>query len=113
VIKGGRGRSRKFGQQRNAGIKKVDSDICWYCSKSDHHQRNCYLKQKAMKHRKIGPQEIHADPNTEEQQLHFKRVLVAESTQLILNSWIIDSGASDHLCSDYFAFNEIVFYLNP
>jgi len=44
--RGGRDRFNKFGQHRNTGIKRTDSDICWYCSKKGHHQRNCHLKQK-------------------------------------------------------------------
>ena len=27
--------------------------------------------------------------------------------------WFIDSGASDHLCSDYFSFDEIAYFAQP
>jgi len=110
----GHGRFKRFGQQ-NGGIKRTESDICWYCSKKGHQQRNCHLKQKAMKYRKNGPREIHAHPNIEEPQLHLKRALVADATQMTpqANTWIVDPGASDHLCSDYFAFTEIAFLPQP
>jgi len=51
-----------------------------------------------MKYRKIGPREIHAHPNMEEAQLHLKRVLVADATQMTpqANTWIICWNISIH-----------------
>ena len=44
-------------------------------------------------------------PNVEHQ-VHFKRALIAGST-LPVNAWFIDSGTTDHLCSQVHLFEEI------
>jgi len=112
--RGQRGQQSKTRFQRN---RQDTQDICWYCAKPGHRRRDCFLKEKVRKLRqgRPGPREIHADPiiDTQDYPVHLKRALVTDIMELKTCVWFIDSGASDHLCSDYLFFDEISYFAQP
>ena len=97
---------------------------CWYCGKTGHKQQNCFLRQKVgHQHRNGGRGSrggrggrgyggygghanggIKVNHGNPEAQVHFKRALVAgtdSGADLPAEAWFVDSGASDHLCSNF------------
>ncbi len=101
---------------------------CHYCGKLGHIQRNCRdMKKEERQTRKLEPEQYHRRPSktrhkansveTRKQQsssddevgLVHQHVFSADSENKHLGTrWIIDSGATSHICSDRSLFTEMI-----
>jgi len=96
--------------------KRDGSNIpsCWYCNKRGHRQNNCFKKkaEESRGGRSGGGRK--ADKNDDEMGCAYAGAVYANVKALVAkparlnsannDSWIIDSGASHHLCHNHCLF---------
>lgn len=93
----GRGGRQSFGR-RDVGLS------CWYCNKRGHKQENCFMKKRAEEAR--GERVARRSRNDETKDTETANAAYASVQALAARigrhsantDWIIDSGASHHLC---------------
>jgi len=92
------------------------SVTCWYWNKKGHQQANCFTKRRAERgrsERTSAPKRGFVQPNdSDESAFASVRALMAmDSTTLHSNisfaSWLVDSGASHHMCTNAHHFSSI------
>ena len=88
------------------------SVACWYCNKKGHRQVNCFTKRRAEQAEQAcyartgGPKRRFPQPDDSNESAFasVKALMAKASTVLYMNSplttWLVDSGASHHMCSN-------------
>lgn len=87
------------------------SVTCWYCNKKGHRQADCFTKRRAERghlKRTTAPKRgfVHSSNNSDESAFStsVKALMAKRSTPLPTTApavtWLVDSGASHHMCSN-------------
>ena len=114
-------------KSHNHENKSTTETVCWYCAKPGHTRQDCFIKQRADElHKKHAKVTNEADIKIEH--LSDKEFLTQNARQALIistssfmfskslalhthsrspSSWYIDSGASDHYCSQSSMFSVI------
>lgn len=103
---------------RNAG-KKME---CWYCGKKGHRQSECHKKKRDDKNGgqprydpasipPRAPGRIQAAVATVSEEYPTTCYMAGHATDV--NTWLVDSGASDHLCRDMRVFQSLRQLIRP
>jgi len=111
----GKGKRFQKNEQRNkqVGLKKGDNNIqkrtisCYVCGKSGHKAYQCYMKQGQQSNN-----QKHAAPSAPQANLAENEEVIAAvvvEANLVDNKvdWILDTGASKHLCANKELFHQI------
>jgi len=80
---------------------------CFHCGKHGHIKKNCYV----FKNKQKNPNANVAESNSHVTTLVASALLTSSDTNF--NSWIIDSGATRHMCNKQSSFTEFVKLENP
>jgi len=97
-------------------LRKANTSSCWYCLKSGHQLNGCWLRQQAERAKRerergrSGSQRARKDEEEVDAAFASVKALVGTSKRLKDNSkgvWIVDSGASHHLCSERTSFDSL------
>ena len=110
-FRGYRGGGRRYTSGRNLSFTLT----CWYCLKRGHKQEDCVLKRRAEEARtqrfgkKKKAEEVN-DTRTSNAAYASVRALVVGAGQPVGNgqNWVVDSGATHHLCCDRSQFQTLV-----
>jgi len=88
----GGGRSWSSGNRSNVE--------CWYCTRRGHTQQECQLRMKAeelRRRRQPAPAAVYAMMDVEEP---CASVATGKGMQDLPKAWVVDSGASNHICDE-------------
>ena len=80
---------------------------CWYCTRRGHTQQECRLRMKAeelRRRRQPAPAATYAAVDIEEP---CALVATGKGKNHLPKTWVVDSGASDHICPDRRAFHSL------
>ena len=106
---------RGKGERRHTtSTRRDDNLVCWYCNKKGYRQDSCRTKQKAEEARteRLGKWKRTADMRESETAgaaaYASVQALVAEISITPTNeNWVIDSGATHHLCRNRHSFRNL------
>ena len=95
--------------QNNVYKKKI---VCHYCQKPGHYKKNCYsyirkMKQKRNSHNTGNVNCAVNNVTAKENVTLFASAYSTSSTIENSSSWIIDSGATQHMCNTSSSFSEL------
>lgn len=94
-----RGKSKKKGASQTS---QIDRDTCAYCHKKGHWKKDCPNLQKGA------DKEIaNANVNVATQEDEFEFALVGLSSDIHSEKWILDTGASYHMCPNRDMFSSL------
>ena len=106
VLFANRSRSDRRPQRSQPASTKPNADkVCHYCKNKGHIKRDCWKLAKALKKRSEeskGCAAVTSEPDSEsdESGLHLAGLPLAMTTSAGVESWIIDSGSTSHMCNN-------------
>ena len=92
------------------------SVTCWYCNKRGHRQANCFTKRRAERGRfertNVLKRGSGQPNNSDESAFASVKALMAKASTVLYTktpttTWLVDSGASHHMCSNTRYFSHI------
>ena len=95
---------------RPASSMPDSEKTCFYCKNKGHFKRDCRKLARALKRRSEGQRGCAAttsDTELEDPGMYLAGLPLAMTTSAGTESWIIDSGATSHMCNDKSQFTKL------
>jgi hypothetical protein len=103
-IRGGRGRGRSNGRHE---VIDRDSAKCTYCGKSRHYEFECRLRITHQGENQLPPPKRQNNDDNGGSRVNFSLISVCCLTDGDLNGFVLDSGATRHMCGELSYFSDL------
>jgi len=111
-LRGGRTLGRARGGRSWKGGRR-DLISCWYCGLRGHRESDCRIKQRASLVKRTHYRPPQHETSTATASVTRVHALMAGSSSRYQYEWVVDSGASHHICNTRSAFRNLQFLPTP